>query len=127
MTRSSRYEALRDIERSRFEQIKSHVAAAGKARAPRDSQADRSSYLPPLRDPLRVVSLYELIPADLENRWRQGDQVFLEQYVEAFPELGSADELPADLICAEYDVRARLNEPPAVESYEQRFPKRYTE
>jgi len=127
MTRSSRYEALRDIERSRLEQIKSQFAAAWKARSPRDSQVYLSSYLPPIGDPLRVVSLYELIPTDLENRWRQGDQVFLEQYAEAFPELGRADELPAELICAEFDVRARHNEPPPVESYEQRFPNRYAE
>jgi len=125
--RSARYAALRETQRSRLEQAKSLFAAAWKARGPRDSHVDVASYLPAIGDELRVVALYELIAIDLEKRWAQGEEVFLEQYAEAFPELGSADQLPADLISAEYEARARHAQPPDIESYQPRFPPRFAE
>ena len=87
MTRSSRHEALRAIERSRLQQSAAEFAAAWRTRGPRDSEIFLPKYLPIPGDPLRVVVLLELIPIDMENRWERGDGILLEQYLEDYPEL----------------------------------------
>src|SRR5262249_35734487 len=59
----------------------------------------------PPDDPLRPAALIELIKIDLERRRKAGQKVRLDAYLKPFPELGAADDLPADLILAEYQAR----------------------
>jgi hypothetical protein len=88
---------------------------------------DLKPFLPSSGDPLRAVTLAELIKTDLEIRWRRGRESCLEQYLEQFPELGSAGALPAPLIYEEYRVRQRYGDKPALASYQARFPEQYAE
>lgn len=93
--------------------------------------------------------LLELVPIDLEYRWRKNaslsgdaalsrtlarghgeessfpsDRPLLEDYLRRFPALGSVDQLPADLIADEYHVRHRWGDRPSREEYLRRFPGR---
>src|SRR5438093_212822 len=67
---------------------------------------DLTRFLPPAGAPARSTILIELIKTDLECRWRNGQAVVLDYYLEKFPgELGSAQTLPAQLVFEEYRVR----------------------
>ncbi len=90
-------------------------------------EADLNAFLPPPQDALRTVALHELIKADLENRWRRGRQINLEQYCQRFPELGSARTLPAPLIYEEYLVRQRYGDQLPLGAYQARFPDQFPE
>jgi hypothetical protein len=89
--------------------------------------AELEPFLPPPGDPQRRVVLHELIATDLELRWEQRQGVGLEYYLEKYPELGSAPELPAKLIHEEYRVRRRCGDRPTLASYQTRFPDQYEE
>jgi hypothetical protein len=82
-------------------------------------------YLPPVGDPLHVTALLELIPIDLDNRWARRERLLLEDYLDSYPELGSSDKLPVDLIYAEYRVRVQRRDTPTMESYRRRFPQQF--
>lgn len=96
--------------------------------------------------------LEELIKVDLEYRWRRRRQAkatergttlkdklrievrrrmptrpHLEDYVRQFPELGSLEDLPLDVIAEEYRVRRRWGDKPEQELYLARFPNRDAE
>jgi serine/threonine protein kinase len=88
---------------------------------------DFEPYLPPPESPLRRLVLHELIVVDLEVRWREHQGVRLEHYLERFPELGSAPQLPAKLIYEEFRVRSHHGDRPLLESYRNRFPAQYDE
>ncbi len=88
---------------------------------------DLGEFLPPTDDPLRNRCLHELIKVDLEMRWRGGQPVVLEYYLEKLPELGPAAGLPVDLIYEEYLVRHRHGDQPALSGYRARFPAQYEE
>jgi tRNA A-37 threonylcarbamoyl transferase component Bud32 len=67
---------------------------------------------PPSAATSRSRLLFELICIDLEFRWRNRtrnsaapDRLMLEAYAARFPELGSFDQLPIELITEEYRVR----------------------
>jgi hypothetical protein len=79
----------------------------------------------PADDRLRTLTLAELIKADLEIRWRRGQEGLVEQYLEQFPELGNTPTLPAALIYEEYRVRQRFGDKPDLASYQERFPEQY--
>jgi serine/threonine protein kinase len=85
------------------------------------------TFLPSTGDPLRSLTLTELIKADLEIRWRRGQNGLLENYLEQFPELGTVHTLPAALIYEEYRARQRYGDKPALDSYQARFPEQYPE
>src|SRR4051794_36992146 len=66
---------------------------------------DIGKFLPPA-GAQRSTILLELIKTDLECRWRHGQPVVLDYYLEKFPgDLGSSPQLPASLIYEEYRVR----------------------
>ncbi len=48
---------------------------------------------------------------------------FLEDYIRRFPELGSLDQLPPEMIAEEYRARLRWGDRPAEESFLARFPR----
>src|SRR5947209_5107007 len=62
---------------------------------------DLGRFLPPVGDPLRAIALPELIKTDLEIRWRRGQVVGLEFYLDKFPELGASRSLSPQLIYEE--------------------------
>ena len=55
------------------------------------------------------------LPIDLEQRRRRGEKVLLEHYLVSFPELGSAQDLPVELIAAEYRIRRLQGDPLRIE------------
>jgi hypothetical protein len=120
----------------RFENAWNQVnsMACGDALAPRDlsgvastPQVDLAEFLPPREDPLRAITLQELIKTDLEIRWRRGETVKLESYMEHFPELGGTQAIAPALLYEEYRVRQRYGDQPPLATYEKRFPGQYGE
>src|SRR5262249_28441486 len=66
---------------------------------------DLALFLPPAGQK-RSHILLELIKTDLECRWRNGQPVVLDYYLEKFrDDLGPAEQLPASLVFEEYRVR----------------------
>src|SRR5262249_47671584 len=86
---------------------------------------DLTTFLPPPEDPLRRVALCELIKSDLEERWRRGQIIGIESYLERFPELGTAVEVPASLIYEEYRARHLYGDKPPLAGYERRFGRQF--
>jgi WD40 repeat protein len=77
----------------------------------------------PLDHALRRAALVEMVKIDLERQWRLGLQIALETYLQLYPELGLTDDLPADLIAAEYVVRRQAGMPAGFTDLAQRFPR----
>lgn len=90
----------------------------------------------------RLELLTELVAVDLEYRWRTDSSAAqtlppdedslpmkprLDDYVALFPELGSLQELPLELITEEYRVRMRFGDRPSHDDFIQRFPDRAAE
>lgn len=90
-------------------------------------QLQLDDFLPPHGAPLRLATLWRLIPADLQRRWMLGDQARLEEYIERYPELGGAAQLPTQLLCDEYALRLQWETSPKLEEYQQRFPSQFAE
>ena len=67
-------------------------------------------------------ALAEMVKIDLARQWQRGRQVSLESYLKEFPELGTPDNVSADLIQAEYEVRRQFGAPAALEDYVTRYP-----
>ena len=76
----------------------------------------------PADDPLRRPALVEMIKIDLERRRKAGDKVRVEAYLKPFPELGTADDLPADLILAEYQARRQFGAKADLSEYDKLLP-----
>jgi predicted ATPase/tRNA A-37 threonylcarbamoyl transferase component Bud32 len=83
-----------------------------------------SEYLPPTGE-LRSRLLVELVHVDLELRLKTGDNVRLERYLEAFPELESDQATLVDLITSEHNWRRRTNQSIEPREYQRRFPQFY--
>ncbi|HTQ40452.1 MAG TPA: serine/threonine-protein kinase [Pirellulales bacterium] len=89
-----------------------------------DLPPDLSQFLPAEPPALRSLTLIELIKIDLEYRWQHHElPKQVEEYVEEFPELASAGEIPCELICEEYRVRRLTADPPRSDEYYTRFPR----
>src|SRR5262249_34074011 len=88
---------------------------------------------PALTAPERAELLARLAQIDLERRWgsRVGepasDRWRLEDYVRVLPELGPVEQLPVDLIAAEYQALRSSGEPVTLDDYAERFPARWSE
>jgi serine/threonine protein kinase/formylglycine-generating enzyme required for sulfatase activity len=93
----------------------------------RDGAPELDRFLPAADHPLRLVVLHEMITIDLEMRWRRGQPLGLEYYLEKYPELGPSSALPPALVFQEYHVRHRFGDRPALDSYQQRFPGQFEE
>ena len=70
-----------------------------------------------------MIFLHELIKTEMEIRCRRHRTVSLDEYLQRYPELGSADTLPTHLIFEEYRVRHRYGDQPSFETYAHRFPR----
>jgi predicted Ser/Thr protein kinase len=71
---------------------------------------------------VRRAALAEMIKIDLERQWQAGRRVEIEAYLKAFPELGTPETVPADLVLAEYEVRRQFGPAPTPEEFVRRFP-----
>jgi serine/threonine protein kinase/WD40 repeat protein len=75
--------------------------------------------------PYRDVSLAELVKIDLHRSWKSGRSLLLEDYFQRFPPLGSAVNVSAELILAEYEARRLCGSNVDLASYESRFPQQF--
>jgi serine/threonine protein kinase len=87
--------------------------------------ADLHPFLP-AEGRLRLVVLQELVKVELEVRWRRGEPVKLEEYLERFPELAAVPEVLPGLLYEEYFVRHNHGDRPPLSEYRRRFPEAYT-
>jgi tRNA A-37 threonylcarbamoyl transferase component Bud32 len=97
----------------------------------RNAPPEITDYLEPPGGPSgteRRRLLVELIAVDLEFRWRDGSRdpgaqqgAMLESYAARFPELGSLEEWPLELIGEEYRVRRRWGDRPSHADFLLRF------
>ena len=56
------------------------------------------------------------------RRWRQGDAVTVESYLEENPELRGSSEAALELIASEISLRSERGETPPFQEYSGRFP-----
>src|SRR5579871_650800 len=56
----------------------------------------------PAQSSLRRPLLLAMIERDLAHHWEAGRKIRVEDYLKDFPELGFANDLPIELIAAEY-------------------------
>ncbi len=109
---------LTDENWEQLEELASKLEVAWKKGGP----VDLASLLPEPTAPLRKHALIELIKVDLECRWRKGQPVVLDYYLDKYVELGRPRDLPAKLIFEEYRVRHLWGDKPPLTLYQNRFP-----
>src|SRR5262249_2160753 len=107
MSRPADLGHLKSTEWNRLQELADRFEKACTEAGPRADLVDLAAFLPQPDDPLRIVALHELIKTDVEIRWRRGQKMPLERYLDRFPELGAAETLPPELIYEEYCVRQR--------------------
>jgi TPR repeat protein len=90
------------------------------------SLAEFIGRLPP-GGPLRPAALLELVKRDLKQQWARGRRPRVEGYLHCYPELGTRDTAPAELILAEYEARHEQNVPADATELDRRFPNRAAE
>ena len=78
---------------------------------------------PCAKSPWRLAALVEMVKIDLERQWERGQQPSIEAYLETYPELGTVDTVPADLIQAEYEVRRQFGAMAELADFAGRFPR----
>jgi hypothetical protein len=72
--------------------------------------------------PMRRTVLLELVHADLDWRFRAGESMRVESYLERFPELAADRAVVLDLVRAEYQLRQRHQPGVTTEEILHRFP-----
>jgi serine/threonine protein kinase len=90
-----------------------------------EAPVDLRLFLPPADAPHRRAVLHELIKTELEARYARGRGCLLEEFVRQYPELGSAEDLPAGLLYEEYRVRRMFGDRPDLNEYRSRFPRQF--
>jgi serine/threonine protein kinase len=121
----SDHASLSETMRSRVQQAAAEYVEAWRGYRQGIDEILLSTFLPASEDPLRGPVLRELLPIDLEQRRRRGEKILLEHYLANFPELGSAQDLPVELIAAEYRIRRLQGDPLRIEGYRHRFPQQF--
>ncbi|MCI0465275.1 MAG: PEGA domain-containing protein [Gemmataceae bacterium] len=84
--------------------------------------ARRSGELPS-DAPWRLLALAGMVKSDLRHSWQAGYRKLLESYLNEFPELGTPDTVPLDLIQTEMQVRRQAGDPVSWSDLARRFPK----
>ena len=113
--------SLEGAEFKELEQIEERFSRAWESSPGRVRIED---FLPSGPPRFRLAVLCELIKADLEKRWRQGQQILLEEYLKRFAELNQGHDL-SRLIFEEFRIRHRLGKKPALGDFQQRFPAQF--
>jgi serine/threonine protein kinase len=100
-------------------------------RAPNWTDASLDNAINELRSmpecPWRFVAAVHLIRLDLKRQWQAGRKVTLDQYLEAYPELGGKDGVAAELIVAEMKAKSKAGMAIDVERYLQTYPNQAAE
>jgi predicted Ser/Thr protein kinase len=89
--------------------------------------AARVRELPPPESPVRRPALIEMVKIDMRRRWERGRRVIVEAYLKTYPELGTAETVPVDLLEAECQVRRQFGSRARPEEYARRFPRQAEE
>ena len=94
-------------------------------------------YLSETRDDFQTTLLVELIQIDMERRWRAAesspaddplpDRPSVADYVAAFPECGRLENVPVELLAAEFRIRHLWGDCPEVAVFLGQFPERARE
>jgi len=84
-------------------------------------------YLPPPGTRHRPAVLVQIIVADMERRAPAGLPFRVERYVNLFPEELSTAEMPVPLLAAEFRLRHRYTDRPAIAEYQRWFPAQFDE
>src|SRR6266511_1526012 len=128
MSRSYHVGELPDSkQQTRLQQLSIEFVRAWQAAPSLDQAPDLANFLPALDETQRRSSLELLLRLDLEERWRRRQHVYVEHYLERFPDLGTAVDLPATLILEEYRVRQQFGDQPPLPTYQRRFHTQYPE
>jgi len=92
------------------------------------AEPDLADFFPPeSRKALLKLALPELVKVDLEYRWQHGRSPRkIEAYVEQFPDLAVAGNVPMDLIHEELQVRMQAGDRVTEAEIGQRFPNQAT-
>jgi serine/threonine protein kinase len=113
---------MSDAERALLSQrADSFYAAIRRGQSP----ADWEPYLEGVSVERRPVFLCEFVIIHLSERWRQGERVLVEAYIDRFPELGPLDRVPPKLIAEEYRARLKAGDHRDVDQYRRRFPAQF--
>jgi serine/threonine protein kinase len=83
--------------------------------------AARAAELPPQGHPMRLPLLVGMVNIDLRRRWRRGERVSVESYLQTYPELGTPQTVPLDLLHAEYEARLECGAPADLSEFARRF------
>jgi TPR repeat protein/serine/threonine protein kinase len=73
-------------------------------------------------EPLCRPALLGMIAIDLRLRRESGHRVSVKSYLKRIPEMGPAEEVPAQLLLVEYLARRRMGEEATVDDFAPRFP-----
>src|SRR5262245_19986192 len=84
--------------------------------------ADLDAHLPPPGDPGRPSALVALVQVDQEFRWKAGQGLAVEGYLERYPELAGDREAVLCLIAWEFEMRRRREPGLSASDYLSRFP-----
>src|SRR5262249_49208594 len=72
--------------------------------------------------PLPPAGLAAVLRVDQRGRWRAGDPVAAEAYLDRSPAVRAAPDAAVDLVYGEFLLREQLGERPALDEYLRRFP-----
>src|SRR5689334_18095872 len=123
MHRSASDTGLSDEDWDRLQALLDRFEQAG----PRAGAVDLSGFLPPPDDRLHALALCELVKSDLEQRWRAGRPVLLEDYLKRYPELRDDPAALTQLLFEEFTVRRRHGDRPTLSGYRDRFPGQFND
>src|SRR5581483_7762403 len=82
----------------------------------------RVKQLPPSGSAVRLPALIGLVQIDLERQWQNGRRPTVEGFLHFYPELGTRDALPVELIHAEYRARQKYGGGANLADFRRRFP-----
>src|SRR3954468_16125755 len=123
MPRSASDTDLSDADWDQLQALLDRFEQAG----PRAGPGDLAAFLPAPGDRLRRLALAELVKCDVEQRWRNGRPVLLEDYLGRYPELRHGPAGLTQLIYEEFCVRRRHGDRPALSGYRGRFPDQFAD
>jgi serine/threonine protein kinase len=78
----------------------------------------------PSQSILRRPLLLAMIERDMAYHWQEGRAALVENYLHDYSELGSVEEIPIELIVAEYQQRQKNNGNADLTEFAERFPSR---
>jgi WD40 repeat protein/predicted Ser/Thr protein kinase len=81
----------------------------------------------PEAGPVRFAALVEAVKVDLERSWQAGRRPEVEEYLRAYPELGTPADTPTDLLQAELEARRAAGDTLPLSALLARFPDRAAE